>query len=113
MFDGNELIFGIGSIIIGLVLLFLTIKDRIDSGKDELWGGSMFLQGIVAGLAFLIIGVLVLIRSIWSFQNLTFRYYYMIKKRNITISFLVVPFFSLSGISNTYSQKYYERIYVH
>jgi len=64
MFDGNELIFGIGSIIIGLVLLFITIRDRIDSGEDDLWGGSMFLQGMVAGLAFLIIGVLLLVRSI-------------------------------------------------
>lgn len=63
MFEGNELIFGIGSTIIGLILLFITIKDRIDSGEDELWGGSMFLQGIVAGLAFLIIGILLLARS--------------------------------------------------
>ena len=61
MFENNELIFGIFFLIVGLVFLYIVIKeDILSSDKDDLWGGSMFLQGIVGGLTFIIIGVILL-----------------------------------------------------
>jgi len=53
MFENNKLIFGICFLMAGLAFLYIVLKD-------DLWGGSMFLQGIVGGLAFIIIGIILI-----------------------------------------------------
>ncbi len=62
MFRGNELIFGVAFTLFGLLMLVITIADRVNSGKSEVWGESMFFKGIVAGVSFFVLGVILLVK---------------------------------------------------
>ena len=63
IFDGNELLFGIGFLIFGLFILVITIKDALESDKDDYWAGAMSFKGLVGGLGFVLIGLILLVRS--------------------------------------------------
>lgn len=60
MIEENKLIFGILFILFGCVFLYFNFNNS-DYKKDEVWDVAMIFRGLVGGLAFIIIGLIMLL----------------------------------------------------
>ena len=68
MLENNKLLFGTIFIIGGIILLYYNFKN-FDYKKDNAWDYSMLFQGLIGGLALVIIGIILLINH---FNNIIY-----------------------------------------
>jgi hypothetical protein len=61
MMDLACVLFGIAAMIIGLLLAIPDIKDKLDGKKS---GFGYIMKGIFAGIAFFVIGLVMILREI-------------------------------------------------
>lgn len=59
--DTANVLFGIGSILIGLLISIPNIKDKLEGKKSEF---GFIMKGLFAGIAFTIIGLVIILREI-------------------------------------------------
>lgn len=60
MIEENKLLFGLVFAIFGFVFLYFNFNNK-DYKKDRAWDLAMIFKGLIGGLAFIIIGVILIL----------------------------------------------------
>lgn len=60
MIENNKLLFGLGFLILSIIYLYFLFQRRSFKKGDE-WDIAMLLKGVVGGVAFLLLGIILLL----------------------------------------------------